>query len=183
MRLWFAEPIRRCYLEGVAEAVKHDPGMPASRELDQTAASFNTQVLAAINWQAYGAVQLAEGNPRAVTAPVRQAFAVWQPLGAPYLAARLRVLLARACIALGDADGARLELEAAREIFEALGAQPDIAEVDGIGTSLERERKGAADRHGLSGRELQVLRLIASGKTNKAIARELSLRLFLLGSE
>jgi DNA-binding CsgD family transcriptional regulator len=147
----------------------------ASRELDETASTFNIEVLTAITSQAYGAVRLAEGNARAVLDPVRRAFGLWQQVGAPYLAARLRVLLARACIALGDGEGARLELEGAREIFAGLGARPDLAEVDSIGASLERNRKGAADRRGLTVRELQVLRLIARGKTNKSIASELSL--------
>ena len=114
----------------------------ASRELDETASSFNTEVLAAIAGHARGAVQLAEGNARAVLDPVRRAFGIWQQLGAPYLAARLRVLLARACIALGDVEGARLELDGAREVFEGLGARPDLAAVEAIGASLERDRKG-----------------------------------------
>ena len=149
----------------------------ASLELDETASSLNTDVLAAIAAHARGAVQLAEGNPEAVLDPVRRAFGIWQQIGAPYLAARLRVLLARACVALGDVEGARLELEGAREIFERLGARPDLVVVKAIGTSLDDNHKGKvpASRHGLTERELQVLRLIASGKTNKAIARELSL--------
>jgi DNA-binding CsgD family transcriptional regulator len=152
-----------------------DEARAASRELDETASAYNIEVLAAITSQVHGAVRLAEGNAPAVLDPVRRAFGVWQQVGAPYLAARLRVLLARACVALGDVEGAGLELEGAREVFAGLRARPDLAEVDAIGASLKRSRKGAADRHGLTGRELQVLRLVARGKTNKSIASELSL--------
>jgi ATP/maltotriose-dependent transcriptional regulator MalT len=152
-----------------------DEARAASRELDETASALNIEVLAAITAQVYGAIRLAEGDARAVLDPVRRAFGVWQQVGAPYLAARLRVLMARACVALGDVEGARLELEGAREVFAGLGARPDLAEVDAIGASLERNRKGAADRRGLTARELQVLRLIARGKTNKSVAGELSL--------
>jgi DNA-binding NarL/FixJ family response regulator len=93
----------------------------------------------------------------------------WQEAEAPYLAARVRVLLAEACRALGDHEGGGLELDAARSVFRQLGAAPDLGRVDAPG--------GAAPRgsHRLTARELQVLRLIAAGKTNKAIAGELRL--------
>jgi ATP/maltotriose-dependent transcriptional regulator MalT len=154
-----------------------DEARAASGELQETAASLNTEVLTAIAAHACGAVQLAEGNAHAVLDPVRRAFEIWQQLGAPYLAARLRVLLARACIALGDVEGARLELESAREVFDRLNALPDLAAVDAIdaGLSPEANDSTSTGQRGLTERELQVLRLVASGKTNKAIARELSL--------
>ncbi len=154
-----------------------DAARAASRELQETAASLNTEVLVAIAARAQGSVDLDDGNPRAVLDPVRRAFGIWQQIGAPYLAARLRLLLARACAALGDIEGAQLELECAREVFERLGARPDVAAVESIFVTLDgdgREDSRAVDC-GLTGREIQVLRLIATGKTNKAIARELSL--------
>jgi ATP/maltotriose-dependent transcriptional regulator MalT len=149
----------------------------ASRELDETAAGLDTEVLAAIAAHARGAVELADGNPSAVLDPVRRAFGIWQRIGAPYLAARLRVLLARACVALGDVEGARLELDAARGVFEMLGARPDLAALEALCASLtgDQDATAPAARSGLTQRELQVLRLIATGKTNKMVARELSL--------
>jgi len=153
-----------------------DEARAASRELEEAAATLNTDVLHAIAAHAVGSVNLAAGNAQAVLDPVRRAFEFWQQLGAPYLAARLRVLLARACAALADVEGARLELECAFEVFERLGARPEVAAVESLMANLDDSGKGAARRtHGLTERELQVLRLIASGKTNKAIARELSL--------
>jgi len=149
----------------------------AALELEETAATLNGDALKAIAAHARGSIQLAEGNPHAVLAPARRAFGIWQRLGAPYLAARLRVLLARACMAMGDAEGARLELQCANEVFQQLGAVPDMAAVmalaDGLDDAVRESRVNSA--HGLSERELQVLRLVATGKTNKAIARELSL--------
>jgi len=144
-----------------------DEARAAGRELQETAASLNTDVLSAIAGHACGSVYFAEGDARAVLAPVRRAFETWQQLGAPYLASRLRVLIARACAALGDIEGARLELQCAKEVFERLGAKPDLA-------ALETINLGGVVR-GLTVRELEVLRLVARGKTNKAIARELSL--------
>jgi DNA-binding NarL/FixJ family response regulator len=82
----------------------------------------------------------------------------------------VRVLLGLACRALGDDDTAALELEAARGVFAQLGAAPDLARVDSL-----RRRAPSVDDHGLTERELQVLSLVASGETNKAIASELVL--------
>ncbi len=93
---------------------------------------------------------------------------MWQELEAPYEAARTRVLVGLACRAVGDHDTAALELEAARSVFAELGAAPDIARVDSLAP-----RKDITDTHGLTARELQVLRLVAAGRTNKAIAAEL----------
>jgi len=153
-----------------------DEARAGSRELEQSAADLGTGAVTAIAAHAVGSVRLAEGNPSAVLEPARRAFVIWQQMGAPYLAARLRVLLARACSDLGDTEGARLELTGAREVFERLGARPDLAAVQAIEAGLRSGGTAApAADHGLSDRELQVLRLVATGKTNKAVARELSL--------
>jgi DNA-binding NarL/FixJ family response regulator len=70
---------------------------------------------------------------------------------------------------LGDDDGAALELDAARRAFEQLGASPDVARLEGLTEGTPPAT------HGLSARELEVLRLVASGKTNREIAAELVL--------
>ncbi len=133
-------------------------------ELERVAESFDTEVLHAMAAHARGAVLLAEGNAQAAMDPLRQAFQAWQAIGAPYIAAHIRVKLGRAYRELGDADGARLELAAARDAFERLGAAPALAALDDA---------KPAPLHGLTPRELEVLRLVAQGKTNKAIAQEL----------
>ena len=97
------------------------------RELTAIADEFQSEMLDAAAAQARGAVELAEGDARAALGPLRQALQTLQQLDVPYETARVRVLVARACRALGDEDSAALELEAAREIFAELGAAPDVA--------------------------------------------------------
>jgi DNA-binding CsgD family transcriptional regulator len=148
----------------------------AARDLDDTAARIGTDVLAALAAHAHAAVALADGDAQRAVEPARRAFAVWQQLGAPFIAARLRVLLARACAALGDHEAARLELDCAREVFERLGARPSVAALDTLTATARADAAAPSGaKHGLTARELEVLRLVASGKTNKAIARELAL--------
>jgi len=138
----------------------------ACQELETIASEFGTDVLQAMAAHARGAIELAAGEPRAAIGTLRQAFEIWRRIEAVYEIARVRVLMGQACRSLGDDEGGRLELGEARVVFERLGAAPDLSRLDAIDKLSETP-------HGLSRRELQVLLLIATGKTNKAIAAEL----------
>jgi DNA-binding CsgD family transcriptional regulator len=151
-------------LAGGAIPAAHD----ACRELEEIAERFGIGVLSAQAAHARGAVALAEGEAQAALGALRHAWQVWQQIEVPYLAARVRALMGLACRALGDEDGGRLELDAARAMFVQLGAAPDLAWLDAL-----RQRTPSRHHQGLTPRELQVLRLVATGKTNKAIATEL----------
>jgi DNA-binding CsgD family transcriptional regulator len=142
----------------------------ACRELEEIAETFATDVLQALAAHARGAVTLAEGDARAALGPLRRAFEVWRHVEAPYEAARVRVLIGLACRSLADDEAGELELGAARAVFERLGAAPELARLDSLS-----KRATSVPGHRLTSRELQVLRLITGGKTNKAIATELFL--------
>jgi DNA-binding CsgD family transcriptional regulator len=144
------------------------PARAAADELAELAAELDAPLPRALATGTAGAVLLAEGDPRAALPALRAAGTAWQELAAPYEAARVRVLVGLACRALGDEDTAVLELDAARQVFARLGADPDLA---GVAAHL----RPAAGDSGLSPREVEVLRLVAAGRTNQAIAAELVL--------
>ena len=142
----------------------------ACRELEQIAEGSERGMLGTMAAQARGSVDLAAGDAEAALVALRRARQAWQELEVPYEDARVRELLGLACRALGDEDTAGLELDAARDVFVQLCAAPDLARLEALTRSPE-----SFDTHGLTERELQVLRLVASGETNKAIAAELVL--------
>jgi DNA-binding CsgD family transcriptional regulator len=142
----------------------------AASDLRAAAAELETPWLSAAAAQAEGQVAAADGDPIAAIRGFREALTGWQQLAAPYDAARTRVHLADACRALGDDDTAELELEAARWAFDQLGAAPDLARLAPGGQPRADALPG-----GLTARETEVLRLVATGATNRGIAGELFL--------
>ncbi len=167
------EPLRRArllpaYAEIMLAVRDVDEARGACEELAEIATGYESAMLRAIAAQVRGTVELAEGDAQAALVALRQAWRVWQELDAPYEAARTRVLMGLACRMLGDEDSAALELEAATGVFEQLGALPDLSRVE----SLRRDA-ATGDAHGLTPRELEVLRLVAAGSTNRQIASKL----------
>jgi DNA-binding NarL/FixJ family response regulator len=140
----------------------------AADELTSLAGDLDAPVLTAMAAQARGAVRLAEGDAGEALPVLRQAWTGWQEVDAAYDAACVRVFIGRACRELGDVDAAEMEFDAARWIFQQLGARPDHTRVEGLSRALR-----PASAAGLSTREMQVLRLLARGKTNREIASAL----------
>ena len=140
----------------------------AAEELTAIATELEAPLLHAMSSYAQGAVLLAEDDARGAVAALHRARAGWEELRAPYEAARVRVLLGRACRRLGDADTARMELDAARVVFEEVGAHPELARLDQL-----MPQKQACHTGELTAREVQVIRLVATGQTNRQIAAAL----------
>ena len=162
------DPLRRAALLHAAVEIAlafgdHAAARDASRELEALADGYESTMLGAMVAYASGAVHLAGGDAKGALAALRRAAELWQHLEAPYELARSRELIGRTCRALGDEEAAQLELEAARVEYERLGAVPDAAR---LGSRSRRP-------HGLTGRELEVLRLVAAGRSNREIAAQL----------
>jgi DNA-binding NarL/FixJ family response regulator len=142
----------------------------AAGELTEIAQRYNAPYLIALSTHASGAVLLAEYRVEDSLNALRKAWTVWRELEAPYEAARAQVLIATAFRESGDAATAAMELNLARETFRELGAAADLARVDCLFDTQAVKVTGP-----LSAREVEVLKLVASGRTNRDIARKLGI--------
>ncbi|HYF11231.1 MAG TPA: LuxR C-terminal-related transcriptional regulator, partial [Actinomycetota bacterium] len=165
-------PFRRARLlaaqvEAALTAGELDDARVAATELDAVATSIGMPAFDAIAATVGGAMALADGDIARSIESLLRATATWHELRLPYETARARALLGRALIAAGDDDGARIELRAALGTFERLGAMLDVE------ATVSLLEGSSALPGGLTAREVEVLRLVAEGKTNRDIAVEL----------
>lgn len=168
-----AQPLRRARLlpAHVEIMLAADDLLEAQRACDEMTAlagKTGTAVLRAQSAQARGSVAGRRGDHSSALADLRSAFESWVGLEMPFEAARVRVQMGVACREIGDVEAGQLEFDAARATFERLGARAELARLRGL-------RGHPAGAGPLSARELQVLRMVAEGRTNKAIARALEL--------
>ena len=138
-------------------------------EMAQSTHIYPTTAMRAILDSAQGTVALSEDRPADALPRLRAASDRWRELDAPYETAQVGTRIGEGCRALGDEEGARMEFRAALATFERLGARPDASRVSGL-LSNRNAHLGA-----LSPREIEVLGLIAIGRTNAEIATQLSL--------
>lgn len=168
-----AGPVQRCRLLPAAVEVLLASGeveraRPLAQELDALATSLGTTVLVATAARAMGAVELVGGDPAGALPYLRRAHQLFAQVSAPYDTAVVRLLVGRCLLALSDASSAERELVAARTAFRRLGAAP-------MADAASALLAPAALPGGLTAREVEVLRLVASGRSNPQIANELVL--------
>lgn len=137
----------------------------AAEDLAELASRLDSPYLDAISARAMGAVLVDDGDAAAACRVLAEALSGFTHIGARYEAARAQILLALAYRMLGDLATGELELAAARATLEEIGADPDVVRLDQL-----RGTSAAAGPGGLTQRELEVLRLVAEGKTNDEIA-------------
>jgi len=151
--------------DGRSEAARE-----AAEELAEIANQVEAPLLLALSAQATAAVLFAQGKTQAAAAQLRDALLAWQELAMPYEAARARVLMGKVCQASGDRETAGVHFDDAGAVFDRLGAVPDLARLAELDTT-RTPRSVAA----LTGREREVLALVASGMTNRGIAENLGI--------
>lgn len=166
-------PVQRCrILPAAVEVLLNGREVEQARdvvaELDSIASLFSCVALDAATAQASGAVELAAGDASGALPYLRKAQQLWARVEAPYDRARVRLLMGRALATVGDDSSSRRELEAARTTFRQLGARPAADEVDGLLAPTVLPA-------GLTAREVEVLRLVAAGRSNAQIASDLVL--------
>lgn len=158
------------YVETMIAANDTVAARVAANELSDIAAAFDAPFLRASARYAHGVVLLAEGDSHAALVALRDACDLWRELEAPYEGARTRLAMGIASRAIGDVDTSALEFDLARRAFQRLGAVTDLTRLGELARGV-----GPKASPQLTARELEVLALIATGKTNRAIADALGL--------
>lgn len=169
------DPVHRCRILPAAVEIMVAAGAEAlgeartlAAELEEVAASFGCAAVQAMAAHARGRVELADGDASGALPYLRKASAVWAVMDNSYEVARVRVQVGLALRALDDLDSADHELDGARRTFVELGAE---LEADQVARLLAPD----APPDGLTAREVEVLRIVASGRSNARIAADLVL--------
>jgi DNA-binding NarL/FixJ family response regulator len=131
---------------------------------------------------ALGEIALLEDDGERASGHFERALDALSELTVPHDRAEIQVRAAVALVAAGNRDRGIEHLVSAYRVARKLKARPlaarAVEELGSLGETVERlGRRAVADLEygGLSRRELQVIRLLELGRTNREIARELFL--------
>jgi DNA-binding NarL/FixJ family response regulator len=144
-----------------------DAAAAAAEALSALTEDSPAPIFSAMAATAAGAVALGRGDAPAAVATLRRAGELWRDLRLPYEAARARVRYGLALRAAGDEADGELELRSAIAAFDRLGAVPDRDATAALLADADPLPRG------LTAREVEVLRLVAAGKSNREIAADL----------
>ncbi|MCG2461506.1 LuxR C-terminal-related transcriptional regulator [Flavobacteriaceae bacterium F89] len=147
---------------------RNEEALDATKELDNIVAEFDAPYLYAMSSHCRGAVFLTEGSVQLALDHLQKALKIWNTLHLPYESAHTKELIGLVYSKMDDKDNSDLALAAAKWVYEQLKARPDLQRINRL---LNQQRNHEA--FGLTLRELQVLRRVASGKTNKSVAGDL----------
>lgn len=149
-----------------------DRARSASADIRSLAEAVETPLLEAAADAAEGHVLAAAGEHERARRLLEDAVDRYGRSGTPFEAMRARMDLARSLTALGRTEDAAGEARAALETARELGAVLEAGRAEALIGQLEGRPSGEASGP-LTDREVEVLRLVSAGKTNRAIAEEL----------
>lgn len=146
----------------------------ARDELQGIASALGTTALGASAAAADAVVQRLSGDLAAAASRFEQAAGLYEQAGAPYETARCRLELAAVLAATGQRAVAQREARQALEAFRALGAVRDAGRAEARLAQIAARRPSGRHRK-LTGRQIEILRLVAQGMSNPEIAERLHL--------
>lgn len=143
-------------------------------ELGRIAAALGTLSLALSVAFAEGVLRRHRGDPAAAANRFEEAAILAERTGAPYEMARARLELSGVLEHLGQRAGAEREAKRAYDTFQQLGAGRDATRATAV---LKRLAEPPAEpvKPDLTGRQVEILRLVAQGLSNPEIAKRLGL--------
>jgi ATP/maltotriose-dependent transcriptional regulator MalT len=157
-------------------AKRFDDAQRIVHELTSISDTIGTEPLRAAATAARGLLLAATGQANDARFAFEDAIARYETGGEQYALARTRVELARVLDSLGRRAAAIVEAQAATEMLEQMGATLDARHAKQLARTLASgRRRGTAASTTLSARELDVLRLVADGAGDKAVAKKLDL--------